>query len=97
MILISNLAQRKEPLHFLKVELIGTESNRGGLGAKVKVSAGSQTYTKVQDAKSGYLSQSLFPLYFGLGDSATVEQIGGTLALRSEAGAIGSNQSQLAG
>jgi len=75
MVLISNLTEQKEAIRFLKVNLIGTRSNRSGLGATVKVRAGGQTYTKVQDGQSGYLSQSLFPLYFGLGEADAVDQV----------------------
>ena len=75
MVLISNLSAKKQNLSFLKVELIGTASNRNGLGATVEVRAGTQTYTKVRDGQSGYLSQSLYPLYFGLGDAEVVDQI----------------------
>ena len=46
MVLVSNLADRKQ-IHFLKVHLTGTKSNRDGLGARVTVRAGSATYTKV--------------------------------------------------
>jgi hypothetical protein len=74
MVLISDLSARKD-IHFLKVRLSGTQSNRGGLGAMVVVKAGGQTYTKVYDGKSGYLSQSLYPLYFGLDGATTVEQL----------------------
>ena len=74
-VLISNLSAKKQNLSFLKVELIGTASNRSGLGATVKVRVGTQTYTKVRDGQSGYLSQSLYPLYFGLGDAKVVDQI----------------------
>ena len=74
-VLISNLSTKKHNLSFLKVELIGTVSNRSGLGATVKVRTGTQTYTKVHDGQSGYLSQSLHPLYFGLGDAEVVDQI----------------------
>jgi len=73
-LLISDLAQRR-PIHWLKVSLVGTASNRNGLGAVVRVRAGSRVYTKWNDGKSGYLSQSALPLYFGLGDSTAVEQI----------------------
>ena len=74
-VLSSNLSAKKQNLSFLKVELIGTASNRSGLGATVKVRVGTQTYTKVHDGQSGYLSQSLYPLYFGLGDAKVVDQI----------------------
>jgi cytochrome oxidase Cu insertion factor (SCO1/SenC/PrrC family) len=75
LVLISNLTEVTNPVHFLKVRLIGSKSNRDGLGATVKVQAGSQTYTKVHDGKSGYLSQSSYPLYFGLGEIETVDRI----------------------
>ena len=60
---------------YLNVKLIGTASNRSGLGAVVRVTAGGRTYTKANDGKSGYLSQSLYPLYFGLGDATTVDRV----------------------
>ncbi len=74
MVLISNLTENRD-INFLKIKLVGTESNRSGLGSVVKVSAGGETYTKVNDGKSGYLSQSLYPLYFGLGDSEIVDRV----------------------
>ncbi len=73
-ILVSDLAQRKH-IHWLKIALQGTASNREGLGATVRVSAGGQTYTKYNDGKSGYLAQSDLPLYFGLGDSPKVDSV----------------------
>jgi enediyne biosynthesis protein E4 len=73
-ILISDLSDKRE-IRFLKIDLEGTRSNRDGLGAIVRVRAGGQTYTKVRDGKSGYLSQSLMPLYFGLGDAMVAEQV----------------------
>jgi len=73
-VLVSNLAQRKS-IHYLKVRLTGTVSNRDGLGATVKVSAGGRVFTKYNDGKSGYLSQSSLPLYFGLGDARSVDRI----------------------
>jgi hypothetical protein len=75
MMLISNLSEKRDRLSYLKVTLLGTESNRSGLGATVRVHTGSQTYTKVNDGKSGYLSQSLYPLYFGLGDTENIDRI----------------------
>ena len=58
-----------------RCKLIGTTSNRDGLGAVVKVTAGGSTYTKVFDGDSGYLSHSLYPLYFGLGAADRVDSI----------------------
>ena len=66
MVLVSNLAEQKEDFSYLKVKLVGTESNRDGLGAIVRLRSDSLPVTKVMDGKSGYLSQSVQPLYFGL-------------------------------
>jgi len=74
MVLVSNLSE-KTKVHYLAVRLTGTTSNRNALGAVVKVTSGPSTYTKVMDGNSGYLSHSLYPLYFGLGNSDTVDRI----------------------
>jgi len=73
-VLISDLSEKKQ-IRFLKIKLIGTASNRDGLGATVRVYCGAQTYTRFNDGKSGYLSQSSLPLYFGLGDAAKIDRI----------------------
>jgi hypothetical protein len=70
MVLISDLASKKA-VRFLKIKLQGTQSNRDGPGAIVNVITTSGTYTKVHDGVSGYLSHSVLPLYFGLGDEDT--------------------------
>ncbi|TDI32141.1 MAG: CRTAC1 family protein, partial [Acidobacteria bacterium] len=74
MVLVSNLSERTT-VNFLKVKLTGAVSNRDGLGATVKVRVGSQTFTKVHDGQSGHLSQSLFPLYFGLGEAKSIDEM----------------------
>ena len=74
-VLVSNLADRGE-IHYLEIRLTGTESNRNGLGATVRVHAGERTFTKYHDGKSGYLSQNgSQPLYFGLGEATSVNKI----------------------
>ena len=74
MVLVSDLSERKQ-IHYLEVKLTGETSNRSGIGAIVEVEAGSQSYKKVNDGQSGYLSQSDMPLYFGLGDAEKVDRI----------------------
>jgi enediyne biosynthesis protein E4 len=74
MVLISNLTERTR-VRWIAVRLVGTRSNRDGLGSVVRVSAGGQTYTKVYDGSSGYLSHSLYPLYFGLGEADRVDRL----------------------
>jgi hypothetical protein len=73
-VLVSNLAARR-PVHRLAIELRGITSNRNGLGAAVRVVSGGRVLTQWLDGKSGYLSQSVMPLYFGLGDTTTVDRV----------------------
>jgi hypothetical protein len=73
-ILMSDLAERKL-VSFLKLKLVGTISNRDGLGARVTLRIGDRSRHQQHDGKSGYLSQSAIPLYFGLGDAKTVDAI----------------------
>ena len=75
LVLVSNLSEKTSNLRYLKVQHQGTRSNRDGLGAKVQVMAGEKTFTQVHDGQSGYLSQSLLPLYFGLGSVDTVDMV----------------------
>ena len=66
-VLVSDLAQRQR-VNSIRVRLRGTRSNRQGLGAQVTVVLPEgRRVLKVLDGKSGYLSQSDEPLYFGLG------------------------------
>ncbi len=75
-VLRSNLAEQKgDKLNYLAVRLVGTQSNRNALGAKVTVHAGDQKWVQVNDGQSGYLSQSILPLYFGLGDQSQVDRV----------------------
>ena len=73
-VLISNLSDKRQ-IHYLKIKLVGTVSNRDGLGATVKVHCASKTYTRYHDGKSGYLSQSSMPLYFGLDQATRIDRI----------------------
>src|SRR5690606_22393266 len=72
--LLNDLAERHK-IRFLKVSLEGSGSNRDGLGTIVRLTAGGKTQTRYHDGKSGYLAQSLTPLYFGLGAADTVTRI----------------------
>src|SRR4051812_5889756 len=74
-VLANDLAQ-KHRVNYLKIHLHGTRSNRDGLGAEVNVMLPSgRRLLKVMDGKSGYLSQSDLPLYFGLADVDEVDSI----------------------
>ena len=73
-VLLSDLAAQRK-IHFAKIKLVGTKSNRDGLGSIVLVTAGGVTQLQQHDGKSGYLSQSTLPLYFGLGAAAKIDRL----------------------
>lgn len=73
-VLISDLTDRRA-VHFLKVRLTGSKSNRSGIGATVTVKVGERRLVQANDGKSGYLAQSDYPLYFGLGDPDHADSI----------------------
>ena len=52
--------------HSLRIKLVGTKSNRDGIGSVVKVTAGSDTQSKTLCSGSSYLSSSELILTFGL-------------------------------
>jgi len=59
----------------LRVKLRGTKSNRDGIGAVVRVSAGSDKQWKMLRSGSSYLSQSELVLTFGLGAHSKADAI----------------------
>ena len=61
--------------HWLGLRLIGSENNRGGVGAKVKVVCGSLTYMDEVHSGRGYQSDSGQWLHFGLGSTTQVEKV----------------------
>ena len=61
--------------HWLEVRLIGTKSNRDGIGAVVEVTAGGTKRRSERVAGSGYLSQDDWRLHFGLGANTKVDKI----------------------
>ena len=75
MVLMNNLTSVSARTRYLNVSLKGTTSNRSGIGARVELTTDTGSYVQVMDGKSGYLSQSSMPLYFGLGDAGKIEEI----------------------
>ena len=61
--------------HWIEIKLVGTKSNRDGIGARVEVVAGGKRQTAERVAGSGYLSQDDGRLHFGLGASTTVDKV----------------------
>ncbi len=61
--------------HSLRVKLIGTKSNRDGIGATVKLTAGGETQTQMLRSGSSYLSASELVLTFGVGPRDKTDSI----------------------
>jgi len=61
--------------HSLRLKLVGTKSNRDGIGAVVKITSGKDTQTKMLRSGSSYLAQSELVLTFGLAAQAKADTI----------------------
>jgi len=61
--------------HWTSIKLIGTKSNRDGIGAKVEVFAAGKRHTAEKVAGSGYLSQDDSRLHFGLGAATSIDKL----------------------
>jgi hypothetical protein len=61
--------------HSLRLKLMGTKSNRDGIGAVVRVTSGGAKQWQMLRSGSSYLSQSELVLTFGLGDATKAEAI----------------------
>jgi enediyne biosynthesis protein E4 len=59
----------------IRFRLIGTKSNRDGIGATVRIVSGGLSQSKMVKSGSSYLSQSELPLTFGLEKRAHVERV----------------------
>ncbi|MCI0587567.1 MAG: CRTAC1 family protein [Planctomycetes bacterium] len=69
------LHNRTPPRHWLAVRLVGTASNRQGIGAKVFVRSGERRQVREARSGSGYLSTSSPLLHFGLDRATCVEEL----------------------
>ena len=61
--------------HWLEFALEGTKSNRDGIGARIKLTAGGKAQYNHMTTASGYASSSAGPVHFGLGDARVAEEI----------------------
>jgi hypothetical protein len=61
--------------HWLTVEVQGTTSNRLGLGATVRVTAGGRTQARAILSQSSYYSHDDLRAHFGLGPATAVDRI----------------------
>ena len=61
--------------NWLSIKLVGTQSNRDGIGAKVTVTTGNMTQIREVKSGSSYASGSDTRLLFGLGENERVDRI----------------------
>lgn len=61
--------------HGLRIRLVGTRSNRDGIGAVARVTTGSETQSQMLRSGSSYLSQSELLLTFGLGNRTQADRV----------------------
>jgi enediyne biosynthesis protein E4 len=61
--------------HSLRIKLVGTKSNRDGIGAVVHLQSGSNRQSGMMRSGSSYLSQSELILTFGLGGTAKADRV----------------------
>jgi enediyne biosynthesis protein E4 len=59
----------------IRIRLVGTKSNRDGIGATVRMYQGSQSSWRMVKSGSSYLSQSEIPLTFGMGTRDRAERV----------------------
>jgi enediyne biosynthesis protein E4 len=69
------LVNRGPKGHWLAVKLVGTKSNRDGIGAQVVVSSGALVQTAEERTGCCFLSQSDMRLHFGLGSASKVDSL----------------------
>jgi hypothetical protein len=73
--LFRNEPQNKPANRSLRLKLIGTKSNRDGIGAVVRLSTAGEPQTQMLRSGSSYLSSSELVLTFGLGQHDKAEAI----------------------
>ncbi len=61
--------------NWLTLKLTGTLSNRDGIGARIKLSAGGKTQITQKKSTTGYLSQNDPRIHFGLAGNKLVDRI----------------------
>ncbi len=79
--LLKNYGEHK---NWILLKLMGTKSNRDGIGARVTVRVGGHLQMQEVRSGGGYISQSDFRLHFGLGNATEVD----TLEIRWPSGLV---------
>jgi enediyne biosynthesis protein E4 len=59
----------------VELKLVGTQSNRDAIGARVRLTIAGKTMTRQVEAGSGYASEMMLPVHFGLGSASRIEAV----------------------
>jgi hypothetical protein len=65
----------RSPNHWIALRLIGTKSNRDGIGAKITVHAGDRDHVDEVRSGSSYISQNDLRVHFGLGAATHIDYV----------------------
>src|SRR5262249_50317287 len=69
------LNQLKSPNHLLAIHTVGTKANHDGIGARIRVKAGSRILVDEVRSGSSYISNSDMRVHFGLGKADKIEWV----------------------
>jgi enediyne biosynthesis protein E4 len=61
--------------HWVGIRVVGVQSNRDGIGASVRVSAGGKSWVQEVRSGSSYLSSSDLRLHFGIGTATGIDKV----------------------
>ena len=61
--------------HWAEFQLMGTKSNRAGLGAQLRGTAGGRTLLRFIDGGNGFAGQSTTRVHFGLASATTIDSL----------------------
>jgi hypothetical protein len=61
--------------HWVEIRTVGTKSNRDGIGAKIRVHAGTRTWVDEVRSGSSYDSQNDMRVHFGLGAATKIDWV----------------------
>jgi enediyne biosynthesis protein E4 len=61
--------------NWIELKLIGTQSNRDGIGARIRVEAGGLTQIREVDGGNGYAGESTRRVHFGLGSATRIDRL----------------------
>jgi hypothetical protein len=61
--------------HWAQFRLVGTQSNRDAVGARLRLRTGDRWQMRLVTAGSGYLSSSSLVQHFGLGDATRIDEL----------------------